>query len=719
MGETSGQHTEVGGYRLIREIGRGGFGTVHLAEAPDGSRAAVKLLHLSPDTDLRFATMFATEVDAARRISPFCIAQVLDADPHAEQPWIASEYIEGRTLAEEVRADGPRTGADLQRLAVSTSTALTAIHRAGIVHRDLKPENIMMAPDGPRVIDFGIARAFEETARFTATARIGTLPYMAPERLDDTPHLTPAVDVFAWGAVIAYAASGRHAFSGSRQTAVIKRILMDEPDCSGVPDELRGLVTRCLSKDPEQRPTAHQVLNILLGQTEESADVDTALTQGNLKATRELTTEAQGLPPTRKETSKVLREEVTPVPDPELLQPPPAPTTPPYHFAGRLHHSVGELAESMQAKPSTAAEVFANRDERAALASWIIEDLGETRIDRSLLRKQPKNARMAVLLFVSQARPDLPPRYGDIDLSLSALHEAPDQPGVPLVSPIPLAGFRNNTLEVMEVMAAHKCQNSEHLCPAGEGCAQYRRLIEDVREAQRAYKTESLPYIRWTEEHHPHGDWEQDWTSHFEASEITFIFYTLSEQQAEQQSNELHGLINEQWKQALPTEPTPDMPVSERVSRNLVISALCQTLSEVVTSDKRLSNRRKVLEEFVPARREANKIIGNHGWDYGFVVAVATFALVIVVGADPSQEPRIDLALPSALVVFSVIVGIKKSTTDNAVNVLLKDITDPFKHVRNPKEKLEKATQTLEKVMKEIRVMEKAREELARISRNR
>jgi hypothetical protein len=286
---------EVGGYRLIRELGRGGFGSVHLARTPDGGLAAVKLLHLAPGTDPRFAEMFAREVEAARRVSPFCVARVLDADPHAAQPWIATEYIEGRTLAEEIESEGPRGDGGLQRLAVSTATALSAIHDAGVVHRDFKPENIMMGPDGPRVIDFGIARALEETAGFTATSRVGTLNYMAPEQLEDAERLTPALDVFAWGAVMVYAATGRHAFAGHSRTAVMKKILMDEPDCSAVPPRLRGLVLRCLDKAPERRPTAQRILDTLLGSPErvtgEGTDDGTAAEPEDAAPTRVVTPE--------------------------------------------------------------------------------------------------------------------------------------------------------------------------------------------------------------------------------------------------------------------------------------------------------------------------------------------------------------------------------------------------------------------------------------------
>ena len=252
----------VGGFRLVRSLGRGGFGEVFLGERPDGTRAAVKLLHTAwaEDTDMR--RRFTAEVDQARRVSSFCIAAILDADPEAERPWIATEYIEGPTLQQAVAAEGPRSGSALQRLAVSTATALAAIHAAGVVHRDLKPDNIMLAPDGPRVIDFGIARAVEATS-VTASGVIGTVGYMAPEQLEGA-RLTAAADLFAWGAVMVFAATAHQAFPGPTQASRIARILSSEPDTGGVPEPLATVVRACLDKDPDRRPDAAALMDHLV-----------------------------------------------------------------------------------------------------------------------------------------------------------------------------------------------------------------------------------------------------------------------------------------------------------------------------------------------------------------------------------------------------------------------------------------------------------------------
>ncbi|MGW8530617.1 MULTISPECIES: serine/threonine protein kinase [Nocardiopsidaceae] len=252
----------AGDYRLVRSLGRGGFGEVFLGEAPDGSRAAVKVLHATWAGDPEMRRRFTAEVEQARRVDGFCIAAILDADPEAAEPWIATEFIDGPTLQAAVKGDGPRAGVELQRLAVGTATALAAIHAAGVVHRDLKPDNIMLAADGPRVIDFGIARALETTS-VTASGIIGTVGYMAPEQLEGE-RLTSAVDVFSWGSVMVYAATGKEAFPGPTQAARIARVLSGEPDLDGVPEPLRETLRTCLLRRPEHRPDAKVLLHHLV-----------------------------------------------------------------------------------------------------------------------------------------------------------------------------------------------------------------------------------------------------------------------------------------------------------------------------------------------------------------------------------------------------------------------------------------------------------------------
>ncbi|MDP4507048.1 serine/threonine-protein kinase [Nonomuraea turcica] len=244
----------VGPYRLLGRLGAGGQGVVYLGRAPDGRPVAVKVLADGPAPDHRFAK----EIDAARRVEPFCIAQVLDASLSG-RPYIVTEYVEGPSLQQA----GRHAGADLQRLAVATATALAAIHRAGVVHRDFKPANVLLGRDGPRVIDFGIARASGHSLTVTSSI-VGTPAYMAPEQLAGAP-LGPAVDVFAWASVIVFAATGSPPFGNDSLPAVIRRILHDEPYLGDLPGPLRPIVLSCLAKDPAARPAMQDVLLRLIG----------------------------------------------------------------------------------------------------------------------------------------------------------------------------------------------------------------------------------------------------------------------------------------------------------------------------------------------------------------------------------------------------------------------------------------------------------------------
>jgi serine/threonine protein kinase len=260
----------IGVYRLLGRLGSGSQGVVFLAEAPSGARVAIKQLLSSGEDNTQDRQQLAKEVAAARLVAPFCTAQLLDVRLEGPSPYVVSEYISGPTLSEKIRRDGPLTGAALQRLAIGTVTALAAIHQAGVVHRDFKPANVMLSPEGPRVIDFGIARNL--AMELTETSRVvGTPAYMAPEQLRNEP-VEPATDLFAWASVIAYAATGRTLFDGDHLMAVAFQILRGEPDLSGVPDELRGVLERCLVKDPALRPTAGQVLGMLLGRPGSDTD---------------------------------------------------------------------------------------------------------------------------------------------------------------------------------------------------------------------------------------------------------------------------------------------------------------------------------------------------------------------------------------------------------------------------------------------------------------
>ncbi|WP_051072885.1 serine/threonine-protein kinase [Nocardiopsis valliformis] len=259
---TSTDPEQIGPFTLAARIDSGGQGVVYLGHGEDGSPAAVKVLAGLWDDDQRQRERFARELSAARKVAPFCTAAVLAADMDADVPYIASEYVPGPTLRTAVTDEGPRTGAALDRLAIATITALAAVHEAGVVHRDLKPGNVILGPDGPRVIDFGIARFTDATHQTTAVT--GTPAYMSPEQIRGDAAAASG-DIFSWAAVMAYAASGRHAFPGETTVAVIDKVLSDPPDLTGVPDRLLPVLEHCLAKDPADRPTAVEVLDRLIG----------------------------------------------------------------------------------------------------------------------------------------------------------------------------------------------------------------------------------------------------------------------------------------------------------------------------------------------------------------------------------------------------------------------------------------------------------------------
>ncbi|MEV4004227.1 serine/threonine-protein kinase [Actinomadura sp. NPDC049753] len=255
-----GDPTRLGDYLLAGRLGAGGQGVVYEGYGPDGARVAVKTLH--GDYSALHRDLFVREVEAVRRVAQFCTARVLAVDLHDAIPYVVSEYVAGPTLQQAVDEDGPYKPDDLYRLAVGIATALTTVHRAGVVHRDLKPANVLLGPDGPRVIDFGIART--EDMSQSATGMKGTPRYMAPEVFQGRSP-GPAVDVWAWGATILFAASGRTPFSGESLPKLMHSVLNTEPDTATVPERLRPMVEAALAKDPERRPDAPGLLLDLLG----------------------------------------------------------------------------------------------------------------------------------------------------------------------------------------------------------------------------------------------------------------------------------------------------------------------------------------------------------------------------------------------------------------------------------------------------------------------
>ena len=252
---------EVGGYRLLGRLGEGGQGVVFLALGPAGSRAAVKLL--APTTDPLVRSRFLKEVAAAQQVAGFCTAQVLDAGIFERRPFIVSEYVSGPSLVEVIQQHGPRTGAVLERIAVATLTALGAVHAVGMVHRDFKPGNVLLGPDGPVVIDFGLAAVpGMTTTGLSGQVAVGTPAFMAPEQLAGI-RVSAAADMWSWAVTITFTGTGELPFKGESLTATAYAILHSEPTVGWLPEPLGSIVRRCLSKDPAIRPSARGALSEL------------------------------------------------------------------------------------------------------------------------------------------------------------------------------------------------------------------------------------------------------------------------------------------------------------------------------------------------------------------------------------------------------------------------------------------------------------------------
>ncbi|GGW60920.1 serine/threonine protein kinase [Streptomyces lucensis JCM 4490] len=253
----------AGHYRLESRLGSGGMGVVHLARSTSGLKLAVKVVHAEFARDPEFRGRFRQEVAAARRVSGAFTAPVVDADPEAERPWMATLFIPGPTLSDQVKRNGPMEPARLRRLMAGLAEALRDIHRVGVVHRDLKPSNVLLAEDGPKVIDFGISRPKDSELRTETGKLIGTPPFMAPEQFRRPREVGPAADIFALGSVLVHAATGRGPFDSDSPYVVAYQVVHDEPDLTGVPESLAPLVLRCLAKEPEERPTPDELMREL------------------------------------------------------------------------------------------------------------------------------------------------------------------------------------------------------------------------------------------------------------------------------------------------------------------------------------------------------------------------------------------------------------------------------------------------------------------------
>ncbi|MFG2710927.1 serine/threonine-protein kinase [Streptomyces goshikiensis] len=337
----------VGGYRLTAVLGAGGMGKVYLSYTPGGRPIALKVIRPEFSEDPEFRRRFQQEVRAAQRVQGLYTAPVIDFDTEGSQPWLATAYVPGPSLAHAVARHGRLPLRSVLLLTVGVAEALHVIHGAGIVHRDLKPANVLLAADGPRVIDFGIARAADATSLTGSGVSVGTPAFMAPEQAS-AGTVTAATDIFALGQIAAFAAIGAPAYGEGSSHAVLYRIVHEDPDLSALPPELRPLVTRCLSRDPADRPTlteviamCHDLSSVPLRQGEDWLPQAVA---GSITERLQLPEPAKTPPP---------RPAAAPTPTPTELSPqPPAQGAPPYPPTG-----FGVAAAPTQSAPAAPSAV--------------------------------------------------------------------------------------------------------------------------------------------------------------------------------------------------------------------------------------------------------------------------------------------------------------------------------------------------------------------------
>jgi serine/threonine protein kinase len=250
----------IGPYAIIGRLGAGAMGQVFLGRSTAGRLVAVKTIRIDLAEEPGFRTRFAREVAAARQVSGVFTAAVVEADPEADLPWLATAYVPAPSLSRLVQACGPLPVAAVRWLAAGCAEALESIHAVGLLHRDLKPSNVLVAPDGPRVIDFGVARAAERVQLTVTRGAVGTPAYMAPEQARDTTQGSPASDVFSLGATLVFAATGHPPYQGETVMDVLVRLATEPPDLSGLPTGLSELIAPCLERVPRSRPTGTAIL---------------------------------------------------------------------------------------------------------------------------------------------------------------------------------------------------------------------------------------------------------------------------------------------------------------------------------------------------------------------------------------------------------------------------------------------------------------------------
>ncbi len=325
----AGDPATIGPYVLVGRLGSGGMGTVYLGRAPEkGTHVAIKVIRPELAFDEATRARFRDEMENARKVASFCTAKVLDHGTFENRPYMVTEYIAGTALAEHIAEHGALDSGTLHGFALGVAAALAAIHKAGLVHRDLKPANVLLSLSGPRVIDFGIARALNTSTSHTQTGIVmGSPGWMAPEQLLEEKVTTKA-DIFAWGCLVAFAGNGRHPFGNGDAMTLGKRMLFAEPDIGSLDPPLDRLVSRALAKDPDQRPTAQELLLELAGGAADN-DANDMVSHALHQSWRpNLPPMPPGYPPPSPQTHTGMRPPQGPVPTPGQTSVAPQPYSP-------------------------------------------------------------------------------------------------------------------------------------------------------------------------------------------------------------------------------------------------------------------------------------------------------------------------------------------------------------------------------------------------------
>jgi hypothetical protein len=287
----------IGPYMLLGRLGSGGMGRVYLARSPGGRQVAVKVIRPQLAEDEGFRARFAREVSAARKVGGLFTAQVVDADLDSPVPWLVTAYVPGTSLKEAVEQHGPLPTATVLALAAGLAEGLNAIHAAGVIHRDLKPSNVLLAPDGPRIIDFGISSAVDATTLTGTGFMIGSPGFMSPEQAEGMPVGLPG-DIFSLAGVLIFAARGEGPFGGGDTAALLYRVVHATPNLDQIPDKIQPLISRCLSRDAARRPTAAEFLAELTAVYPSAADLSEWLPAGILEPSARHVVEVGPHPPT-------------------------------------------------------------------------------------------------------------------------------------------------------------------------------------------------------------------------------------------------------------------------------------------------------------------------------------------------------------------------------------------------------------------------------------